>query len=63
MFRGKFVYILFLHFLFCLIYLDFFRIYFTNCIISNIINQVSNVNILKFTYVIPVVKFVAVNNS
>ena len=55
--------LLFLRFLFCLMYLDFFSIYFTNCIISNIINQVSNVNILEFTYFIPVIKFIAVNNS
>ena len=52
--------LLFLHFLFLLMRLNFFGIY---CIIFNFINQVSNFNILKFVYLIFMIKFVAVNNS
>ena len=55
--------LLFLHFLFRLMYLNLFSIYFTNCIISNIIKQVFNINILKLTYFILVIKFAADNNS
>ena len=55
--------LLFLLFLFRLMHLKVFSIYFTNCIIFNIINQVFNVSILKFTNFIFVTKFIAVNNS
>ena len=44
-------------------HLNLFSIYFTNCNIFNIINQVFNFNVLKFTYSIFMNKFVAVNNS
>ena len=55
--------LLFLHFLFYLMYLNLFSRYFTNCIISNIINQVFNANVHELTYFTLVIKFVALNNS
>ena len=46
-----------------LVCLNLFSMYFTNSIISKIINQAFNVNILKFAYFIFVIKFTAVNNN
>ena len=62
--QGCIFYILlFLRFLARLMYLNFFSRYCTNCIIFDIIKQVFNFSIPKFTYFMPLIKFVAVNNS